>query len=488
MDERATDQIATQTQELELWQQGTLVEIDIHDLSHSGDGVGRWSDPNSAEASQRVVFVPDAVPGDRILTRLVHTKPSYGNGKIHRILKASEHRIRPACIVADKCGGCQWQAVAYEQQLVAKHNQVVQALERIGSIANPPVNAVLAADPLGYRNKATYPLGRSPTTGQVQAGYYQKSSHKLVNLNQCPVQDERLNPLLAEVKEDIQARGWSIYNEARHQGRLRHLSLRIGRRTGEMLLTLVSRESDLDGLDEQAADWLRRYPDLVGVMLNLNPKRTNAIFGDDTRCIAGQPYLTEQFANLTFQIGATTFFQVNTEQAERLLTVIVDELSLDGREVLLDAYCGIGTLTLPLADQVRQAIAIESQEASVEQARTNAAINGINNVTFHVGSVETVLPELMTEMPTLVDVVVLDPPRKGCSSTVLETLLSLCPPRIVYVSCNPATLARDLKHLCGDGGYHLTRVQPVDLFPQTAHVECVAFLAIAGNVGENVIR
>ena len=181
MDDNVADQIPTQTEESEQWQQGALVELDIHDLSHSGDGVGRWSDTSSAQESQRVVFVPDAVPGDRILTRLVHTKPSYGNGKIHRVLKESQHRIRPACIVADKCGGCQWQAVAYEQQLVAKHNQVVQALERIGNIPNPPVDAVLAAAPLGYRNKATYPLGRSPTTGQVQAGYYQKSSHKLVN-------------------------------------------------------------------------------------------------------------------------------------------------------------------------------------------------------------------------------------------------------------------------------------------------------------------
>ncbi len=463
----------------DVWQQGALVEVEIHDLSNSGDGVGRWGD--------RIVFVPDAVPGDRLLTRLVHVKPSYGNGKMQRIITASEHRIRPACIVADKCGGCQWQAVTYGQQLAAKHNQVVQALERIGGLEHPPVDSVLAAEPLGYRNKATYPLGRSPSTGQVQAGYYQKGSHKLVNLNQCPVQDERLNPLLADVKNDIQTRGWSIYNETRHQGRLRHLSLRIGRHTGEMLLTLVSREADLDGLAEQAVEWLDRYPLLVGVMLNLNPHRTNAIFGDETHCIAGQPYLTEQFANLTFQIGATTFFQVNTEQAERLLMVMLDGLALTGTEVLLDAYCGIGTLTLPLADRVREAIAIESHAPSVEQARTNAAINGIANVTFHIGTVETVLPSLMTPssplhpssppLPSpLFDVVVLDPPRKGCTSTVLDLLLALSPPRIVYVSCNPATLARDLKHLCRDGAYRLTRVQPVDLFPQTAHVECVAFL------------
>ncbi|MEL6224548.1 MAG: 23S rRNA (uracil(1939)-C(5))-methyltransferase RlmD [Cyanobacteria bacterium J06627_8] len=451
-----------------LWQQGTCIDLDIQDLSNRGDGVGRWGD--------RVVFVPDAVPGDRLRVRLVHTKPSYGHGKIQQILAPSRYRVRPTCIVADKCGGCQWQAVAYDQQLMAKHNEVRQALERIGQLPNPPVDAVLAAEPLGYRNKSTYPFGRSPSTGQVQAGYYQKGSHKLVNLNQCPVQDERLNPLLADVKQDIQARGWSIYNEHRHQGRLRHLSLRIGRRTGEMLLTVVACEADWDGLTEQATEWLNRYPALVGVMLNLNSKQTNAIFGTETRCLVGQPYITERFANLTFQIGATTFFQVNTDQAERLLEVMLEELKLSGQEVLIDAYCGVGTLTLPLAEQVKEAIAIESYEPSVEQAQMNASINGIDNIMFHVGAVEEVLPILFEEGLSPVDVVVLDPPRKGCTSRVLDALLTLQSSRLVYVSCNPATLARDLKILCTNGPYQLTRVQPVDLFPQTAHVECVAFL------------
>ncbi len=457
--------------QIDAWRQGAQVEIDIHDLSNRGDGVGRWGD--------RIVFVPNTVPGDRIITRLLHVKPSYSNGKLQRVVRESEHRIRPACIVADKCGGCQWQAVAYEHQLASKHNQVVQALERIGGLVDPPVDPVLAAEPLGYRNKATYPLGRSPTTGQVQAGYYQRGSHRLVNLNQCPVQDEGFNPLLAEVKQDIQARGWSIYNETRHQGRLRHLSLRVGRRTGDMLLTLVSREAELEGLEEQATEWLHRYPTLVGVMLNLNPTRTNAIFGDETRCIAGRPYLTEQFADLTFQIGATTFFQVNTEQAERLLMMMLEELALTGNEIVLDAYCGIGTLTLPLAKRVKEAIAIESHPPSVAQARVNAALNTIHNVTFRSGTVEAELPEIQAHMPQPIDVVVLDPPRKGCPPEVLDKLLALAPSRIAYISCNPATLARDLKHLCGGGPYHLTRVKPVDFFPQTAHVECVAFLAIA---------
>ena len=445
-------------------QQGDLIEIAIADLSNTGEGVGRFE--------ELVVFVPDTVPGDRAIVRLVHVKPKYAHGKLHELLEASPHRVRPSCIVADKCGGCQWQHIDYNYQLLAKHNQVIQALQRIGGFVNPPVDAVLTtAAPLGYRNKSTYPLGIS-ATGQVQAGYYQKGSHQLVNLNQCPVQDSRLNPLLAEVKQDIQQRGWRIYDERKHQGQIRHLGLRIGRRTGEMLLTLVVKDWNLPGIEQQAQEWLKRYPQLMGVSLNRNSDRTNAIFGSQTRCIAGVPYLREKFADLEFQILPDTFFQVYTEAAEALLQVIQSELNLQGQELLIDAYCGIGTLTLPLAKQVRQAIGIELQPEAVQQAILNAQHNDINNVTFQVGAVEKLLPE----MGIVPDVVLLDPPRKGCDRAVIDSLLRSKPSRIVYVSCKVATLARDLKLLCQDGQYTITRVQPADFFPQTAHVEAVAFL------------
>ncbi|HEY9623829.1 MAG TPA: 23S rRNA (uracil(1939)-C(5))-methyltransferase RlmD [Crinalium sp.] len=450
--------------EADQWRQGELVEITITDMNHDGGGVGRYAG--------RVVFVPDTVVGDRILARLVRVKPKYAYGKLHELLDASPHRVRPSCIVADKCGGCQWQHVDYGFQLDAKHNLVLQDLERIGGFQQPLVDPVLAIAPsLSYRNKATYPLARA-ANGQVQAGYYQKGSHHLINLNQCPIQDERLNPLLAEVKQDIQKRGWGIYDETLHRGKVRHLGLRIGRRTGEVLLTLVAKDANLAGLEEQAEEWLTRYPDLVGVTLNINPDRTNAILGEETRCIAGRPYLRETFAELEFQIQTTTFFQVNTEQAEALLQVILDELKLQGTEELVDTYCGVGTLTLPLAQRVRHAIGLEIQPEAVEQAQHNAELNGITNVEFHAGTVEALLPALDVQP----DIVVLDPPRKGCDYTVLETLLMMESDRLVYVSCNPSTLARDLKILCQDGTYQLTRVQPVDFFPQTAHVECVAFL------------
>ncbi|MEH2293643.1 23S rRNA (uracil(1939)-C(5))-methyltransferase RlmD [Nostoc sp.] len=450
-----------------VWQQGELIEVTIANLSDTGDGVGR--------ADERVVFVPDTVPGDRAIVRLVHVKPKYAHGKLQELLERSPHRIRPSCIVADKCGGCQWQHVDYNYQLAAKQNQVIQALERIGSFVQPPVDPVLAAPfAFNYRNKSTYPLGTS-ATGQVQAGYYQKGSHQLINLNQCPVQDARLNPLLAEVKQDIQQQGWQIYDEQRHQGKIRHLSLRIGRHTGEMLLTLVVKDWNLSGIETQAQEWLKRYPQLVGVSLNRNGDRTNAIFGSETRCIAGVPHLREIFAGLEFQVRPDTFFQVYTETAEALLQVIQSELNLQGHELLVDAYCGIGTLTLPLAKKVRIATGLEVQPAAVDQAILNAHRNGIDNVTFQVGRVE----KLLTKMDTIPEVVILDPPRKGCDRAVIDTLRQLKPSRIVYVSCKVATLARDLKLLCQDGKYTITRVQPADFFPQTAHVEAAAFLVLS---------
>ncbi|ASC72196.1 putative RNA methyltransferase [Halomicronema hongdechloris C2206] len=450
------------------WQQGSIVEVTIVDLSNSGDGVGRWQG--------RVVFVPDTVPGDQIRARLIQVKSSFARGKLLQLLQPSQQRVRPACIVADKCGGCQWQPVAYTAQLVAKQQLVAAALSRIGGFQQVPLSRILAAaSPLGYRNKATYPLVRSPT-GQVKAGYYRKGSHKLVNLNQCPVQDVRLNPLLADIKADIQQQGWSIYSESAQQGRLRHLSLRIGRRTGQMLVTLVSAQPTVPDLEHWAAIWLERYPQLVGVCLNHNPAKTNVIFGPTTTCLAGQPYLEEQFAGLWFHITPTTFFQIHTEQAERLLEVIQTELALQGSETVIDAYCGVGSLTLPLAQRAQHCIGLEVQPEAVEQARQNAARNGLTNVEFQAGDVGQLLPQVAQTLPQPPAVVVLDPPRRGCDRTVLEALIALRPQRIAYMSCNPATLARDLQQLCQQGGYQLQAVQPADFFPQTAHVECVAFL------------
>lgn len=445
--------------------QGDLVELEINDLSNDGNGVGR--------IDNQVVFIPDTVNGDRILTRIVRLKRKYGEGKIEQIVTPSAHRIRPRCIVADKCGGCQWQHIDYSFQLKAKQNLVQQTLQRIGGFTNPPVLEVIGSSDLGYRNKVTYPLGISEA-GFLQAGYYRKGTHKIVNINQCPVQDQRLNQLLTEIKQDLLNLGISIYNENTKKGALSHLGFRIGVNTGEILLILVSKDKDIPVLDQQAVYWLERYSNLVGVTLNYNPNHNNVIFGKETLLLAGKPYLKEIFAGLKFQLRSETFFQINTHAAEALLEAIFDRLNLQGQETIVDAYCGIGTFTLPFAQKVKQAIGIESYQNSVEQALINADLNHITNVDFLQGSTETILPELDIKG----DVVFLDPPRKGCHQEVIETLLTIKPKDIVYLSCNIATLARDLKLLCEDRVYQLTAVQPADFFPQTSHVESAAFLTL----------
>lgn len=468
------------TQDGPRWRQGALVDLEIDTLSDSGEGVGRWRDPADPDGPGRVAFVPDAAPGDRARVRLVQVKRKYARGKLQDLLTRSPQRTRPACIVADKCGGCQWQHLSYEAQLAAKQQQVVDALVRIGGFDAPPVDPILPApEPLHYRNKSTYPVAPGVEPGSLRAGYYQKGSHKLVNLNQCPVQDARLDPILARVKQDIQTRGWAAYDETDDSGQIKHLSLRIGRRTGEVLLTLVVKDWVLPGIEAQANQWMADIPGLVGVCLNRNPRRTNVIFGDRTRCMAGRDSLTEVLDGLSFRIGPDTFFQVATEQTEALLGIVRDALQLSGEEVLVDAYCGVGTLTLPLARHARQVVGLELQPEAIAQATLNAGLNGIANVTFCEGPVEELLPYL-DEPPAAIalppDAVLLDPPRRGCKPEVLETLLELGAPRIAYMSCKPSTLARDLQVLAER--YQLDRVQPADFFPQTAHVECVAFLSL----------
>ncbi len=473
------------------WRQGDRVELTIESLSDSGDGVGR--------VNELVVFVPDTVPGDRILAKMAIVKAKYATAQLVDVLQASDDRVRPKCIVADKCGGCQWQHVSYRQQLASKRDQVVQALQRIGGFSDElEVDEVLSVgEAFQYRNKSSYPLSvaernqpeaklrdpmRSIVHGHVIAGYYQKGSHSIVNLNQCPIQDTRLNPLLAEIKKDIGKAKWAIYDEKTHQGNVRHISLRVGRRTGELLLTIVAKDRKLNELWKQCNEWMQRFG-LVGVCLNINNEKGNVIFGLETFCIVGRGYIEERFGGLKFQIRPDTFFQVYTEQAEAMLYEIEQELNLTGNETIVDAYCGIGTLSLPLAKQVKRVIGIEMQASAIEQAKINAEKNGIENAEFHAGSVETLLPLLMgitdegvDDVIISPDIVLMDPPRRGCDRWVLNTLLKIKPDRIVYMSCNPATLSRDLKILCENNDYRLTRVQPADFFPQTTHVEAVAFL------------
>ncbi|MBF0275004.1 MAG: 23S rRNA (uracil(1939)-C(5))-methyltransferase RlmD [Nitrospinae bacterium] len=446
------------------YMQGNRGTIEIKGLSNNGEGIGL--------IEGRKVFVPGSVTGDVVDIRLVTVKKEYGVAKPLKVLESSPYFIKPVCIVADKCGGCQWLHVKYDYQLQEKKEQVLQTLKETGGFENPPLEDILPSpEVVGYRNKSTCPFEFS-SDGKVRSGFYRKGSHRIVNINQCPVQDSRLDPLLKKIKEDIILRGWSIYDEKKCTGEIRNLSLRIGKNTGGILITLISASENLTALDDQSKAWMKEFPNVRGVCLNINPTKGNVNMGKETRCIAGEPFIKERFMNLDLIVGSSTFFQVNTKAAELLYQYIEKELMLSGKEKVLDLYCGIGTFTLPIAQQVREVIGIENHSDSVKLAQKNAENNAIKNVRFLSGNVENIFDkENFTP-----DIILLDPPRRGNSKAVLKNLRDIKAKKIVYVSCNPVSLARDLKVLCDGGLYFLKKVKPVDFFPQTSHIETIVFL------------
>jgi len=446
---------------------GPSAEISITDLTQHGDGIGRLE-----EGDGSVVFVAGAVPGDRVRVRLQGRRRRLWQAELVVVVEPSPDRRRPPCILADHCGGCSLQPLSDPAQASWKEAQVRQVLQRLGGIAIPVRPILAAAHPLGYRNRALIPLERTPD-GVLRAGYYRRGSHRIVNLNHCPVLDPRIDALIAPLKADLEASPWPV--DRHGGGGLRHLGLRVGANSGEVLITLVASDARLSGLEQQAAAWMARWPAVVGVGLNLQPEATNRLMGETTRTLAGSATLEEHFVGLRLQIGADTFFQVNTAQAEAVVPLLLEGLdATPGR--LIDAYCGIGTYSLPLARRGWQVEGIEQQAAAVALAQRNAGLNGLEaSLRFHCQDVAEVLAARLAEGDP--QALLLDPPRKGLAGGVIAAIRAAPPPRLLYLSCDPATLARDLGLLCSEEGpYRPVWVQPLDFFPNTSHVECLALL------------
>jgi len=442
---------------------GQVLQVQIDGLGHDGQGVGRWRDV--------ALFVPGALPGEAVSVRVRRLAKRHLEADLIGVERPSAQRIKPACILAERCGGCSLQHCSSQAQDALKTDQVLQALRRIGQLEAPVEPIWGAASGLGYRNRALIPLERSPD-GVLRAGYYRRGSHRIVNMNRCPVLDPRIDALIEPIKADLEASGWPVDVNLQAGGGLRHLALRVGHHSGEVLITLVSSHDRLPGLDRLAAHWRQRWPQVVGVGLNLQPRATNVVLGPQTQTLAGSPWLRERFAGLDLQIGADTFFQVNTPQAERLVPLLQDFLQPARERPLLDAYCGIGTFSLPLAAAGSPVLGLELHERSVQQASASAERNGLTGARFEQADVEAVLADRLQGCAGLL----VDPPRKGLSEATVEAIRQGRPEKLAYISCNPATLARDLAALCASGAYALRRVQPVDFFPQTSHVEAVALL------------
>ena len=445
---------------------GEQLELVLSDLARDGQAVGRHQG--------QVVFVDGGLPGETVRARITGTAQRHLRARLVAVVSPSPQRRRPPCILADHCGGCSLQPLSDDGQQIWKQQLVEQTLQRIGQQQLPFKPLLASPTGLGYRNRAVIPLERTET-GQLRAGYYRRGSHRIVNMNRCPVLDPRLDALVEPLKSDLEASGWRVDRHGQAGGGLRHLALRLGVHTGQVLITLIATDTDLPGLDALAAHWMERWPEVVGVVLNLQPEPSNLLMGRDTRLIRGQAWLHERFAGLSLRLAADTFFQVNTLQAERVVPLLLQGLTTQAGR-LVDAYCGIGTFSLPLAAAGWSVLGLELHPAAVALARHNAEANGLSQqARFLQADVAEALGAHLGEA----DALLLDPPRKGLAAAVLEAILAQPVPRLLYLSCDPATLARDLAQLSGvDAPYELVAVQPIDLFPNTSHVEVLATLVL----------
>lgn len=437
------------------------IQLEIHGLGHSGEGVGNYHG--------YTIFVDGALPGELVKVSLTECRKTYGRAELIQIITPSPDRVVPICPVFEKCGGCQLMHLKYSQQLLIKQKRVLDALQRIGKIANAPVEPCLASPKeLHYRNKIQLPV-QSGLDG-VKIGLYARSSHDLVEVDTCYIHCELGEEIYQKVRAIIKQSGLSAYDAQTGEGELRHILIKSSVNLKEVLVILVTAKQVSPILSDVAKQIKQSSPYIKGVIHNINPSNSNVILGSSFHPLIGNKSIQEQMGDLKFNISAASFFQVNTQQAERLYAKALEFAEVNERQIVLDAYCGVGTISLFFARQVRSVIGIECVPAAIEDAKENAILNGISNTSFVCANAEDYIKSLKE-----IDVMILNPPRKGCEKSFLDGIKRLHPNRIVYISCDPATLARDLAFLCAMG-YTLDTVQPYDMFPQTAHVECVAKL------------
>lgn len=435
--------------------------IEIEDIGSSGEGVGK--------IDGFTVFVPQAIPGDRVKVKITTLKKRYGIGKIIEITQTSRDRVKPICNLFGKCGGCQLMHMAYQAQLDMKRNKVVQALNRIGKIDAKVHPTIGMENPYGYRNKAQFPVGIR--NGKAIIGPYEMGSHNIVDTNYCHIQAPITEKITEIIKKYIDDYKIEVYDEVKRRGLIRNIIIRVGFATGDVMVVLVTNGRQLPYKDELIKMLKENIPGLKSVVQNINTRNTNVVLGEETIVLYGEDRIVDHIGESKFNISSKSFFQVNSIQTKILYDKVLEYADLKGNEVVFDIYCGIGTIALYLAQEAKEVHGVEIIDAAIEDARVTAKINNINNAKFYVGDAEKVVPNLYKE-GLYADIVVVDPPRRGCEESVLETMVKMAPEKIIYVSCNPATLARDLGYLV-KGGYKVVEVQPVDMFPQTVHVECV---------------
>ncbi len=443
-----------------------IVKIKITSATAEGSGVGKTED-------NIVVFVPMTAIGDEIEARILKVKKTYAFGKIEKIITPSAARISPDCPNFSKCGGCVWRHISYDEELKIKSKKVKDAVERIGGISTE-FRPIIGSDRVNrYRNKAQLPVGKDKEGGAV-IGFYAFHSHRIIDCDDCALQPEIFKTVMDVTRDFIERTNTDIYDESTGKGRLRHLYIRLGEVTNELMVCYVVNGNGLKQEDMLVKMLRESLPNLKTVVFNSNREKTNVILGNKNRVAYGKGYITDVLCRLKFKISPFSFWQVNRAQAEKLYSKAKEYAKLSGDEVLLDLYCGTGTIGLTMAQDCKQLVGVEIVEDAVNDAKANAEANEINNARFICADAPTAAEQLRKE-GTAPDVVILDPPRKGCGEELVKTIRKMNPKRVVYVSCDPATLARDLKYF-SENGYITHEVTPCDMFPRTAHCESVALL------------
>ena len=438
-------------------QQNNLYEIEIFNLGDSGEGVGKFQN--------FTVFVDNALPGEIVLAKIICVKKNYAVAKIEKILQKSPQRTEPVCKKFFLCGGCQLQHLNYSAQLSFKKQKISDAVTRIAKLNNIKIfDTIGMQNPLNYRNKMQFPVGKN-----FVCGCYAKNSHKIIDLDNCLIQHENNNKILRAVKKIVKNLKIPAYDEITGKGVLRHICGRVG--FNELMIILVTATKNLPHEKIFVENVLKVFPQITSIQQNIQPQKNNIILGNQTKILFGQNNISEKISNLNFKISAKSFFQVNTKQTEILYQTALDFAELSGKEIVIDAYCGTGTISLFLAKNAKKVFGIEIEKSAIDDAKKNALNNKISNAEFIVGDAVKIIPQLYAEK-IFADVVIVDPPRAGCDKKVLETFAAMNPKKIIYVSCNPATLARDLKIL-SDLNFSAKKIQPVDMFPFTSHVESV---------------
>ena len=440
--------------------------VDIVDIGQGGVGIGKFEG--------FTVFVDGGLVKDKIKVKITKSKKNYAVGDIVEIIEPSPYRVERKCSKELKdCGGCQIQELDYQEQLNIKTNEVKQVISRIGKLEDVVVHPALGMEePFRYRNKAQFPIQK--VDGSPVIGFYKKKSHDIIPTDQCIIQHDVNDKIIKIIKTYIRAYKVSVYDEKTHTGVLRHLVTKVGFTSKEVMVVLVANGRKLPYLNELASVLKENIPGFKTLVVNVNREKTNVILGNENRVIYGDGKINDNIGDLVFEISPLSFFQVNPVQTEVLYNKALEYANLGENDTVFDIYCGIGTISLFLAQKAKKVYGIEIVEEAIKDAKRNAEINNLDNVEFYVGKAEDVVPK-MYKQGKRANVVVVDPPRKGCDEKVLDTIVSMQPDRVVYVSCNPSTLARDLAYL-NEKGYKSLEVQPVDMFPHSVHIENVALI------------